>query len=638
MNNSDSTITTQYAKCNAQLVGDFDVQVDWQVNSATNPTSSHHYMYMQVLYAGGGSAYIARTRKYDGSPRYIANPPTEEKTGTADVGPGKFRITRVGTVTKVYYWHDSQWEWEGSTAGYTTSTTTTGNASVYLRYIRRDAATWDVSWDNLVVNSSDGIVTAKSDVNKQKIAVTAADGVTQYLAEIDYWDAQEEVATIWTKLTTVTSGINTQLYLYYESTQTDNTDYIADAPTAASGIWDSNYTGVWHMSQRPFVGATDTILESTSNNFHATPSGSMNVGDFRISQIGRSIEFDGIDEYITVVSDSAFGGGSITIETTVKTDQSATAQLVSRDDNPDERVWQFKKNDAGNLEFVVFKTDSQSVTVTGTTNISDDVHHGLVGTWDGTTVKVYIDGIEENSTVFSGTLNTATSNVLFGAAETDVPGYFDGTIDDVRISNVARSGNWLRTAYQSDVDNLFSFDDAEYNVGISKVGDVTFPAVGEATLYGEISSDNHDGYVSVYYGAADGGTSFLSWDSSVSLGLQTSDSGFDVTLSGLAPFSTYYYRWYTTYSGSEPSEEWTPSYYFYTPQGQILKGTSNDFIAITAEPDSTFYNTHFATVSHGEGAGLNIVEDDVVRLFWPSTVSGTGNTIRQDCSDLVSVR
>jgi hypothetical protein len=70
----------------------------------------------------------------------------------------------------------------------------------------------------------------------------------------------------------------------------------------------------------------------------------------------------------------------------------------------------------------------------------------------------------------------------------------------------------------------------------------------------------------------------------------------------------------------------------------ILKGTSNNFIAITAEDNSTFSNPNFACVSKGTGAGFNVVRNDALVQYWPSTVSGTGNTIRQDASDLTSVR
>jgi len=642
MNTVGSTTDQLYAKSNFKLVGDFDIQVDWQMNNHTAPTSSHHYMYFQVQYDGGGSAYIARTMKPDTSPRYIANPPSNEKTGTADYGPGKFRITRVGTVTKVFYWSSGMWQWEGSSSGYTTETTTTGDARVYLRYIRRDAATWDVSWDNFTINSADGVIKARSDENKQKIAITISDGTTQCPAEIDYWDPNREMAYVWAKIPTLSSGTNTQLYLYYNSELDNNTAYIAAAPTSASGVWEDNYVGVWHMSQRPYEDVTDRIEDSSINVLHATPKGSMVTADYRYSLIGASNELDGVDEYLLAGNDSKFNVNYITVEAVIKTDQAATSQLVSKDDNPDQRSWQFRKNATGELSFIPFRTNSELTTVTGSTDLSDNVDHYVVGSWDGNTVRVYIDGYEENSTTFTGTLNSSTSNVRFGAAETDDPGYFDGTIDEVRISNVARSGDWIRTSNQSIFDNLLTFDDAEYLVGISNTTSPTFPSHDEATLYGSIPSSNHDGIVSVYYGTSDEGTVKASWQSSVSIGLQTSGSSFTATLSGLAPLTGHYYRWFTTYSGSEPSEEWSPSYYFFTNQGRILKGTSTNFIAITAEPNSTFYNTSFAVASRGEGAALNAIYNDVVRQYWLSSPevidSDTGLELTIDSSKISSTK
>ena len=116
---------------------------------------------------------------------------------------------------------------------------------------------------------------------------------------------------------------------------------------------------------------------------------------------------------------------------------------------------------------------------------------------------------------------------------------------------------------------------------------------------------------------------------------------FNTTISGVVPFRTYYYKWYCTYSGSEPSEEWSPSYRFFTYQGRVLKGTSSNYTAVWSEPDSTFYNTRFAAVSYGSGAAMNIVRDDeIVGCYYYTTASGAGDGEMRsnDTLDLISVR
>jgi len=67
--------------------------------------------------------------------------------------------------------------------------------------------------------------------------------------------------------------------------------------------------------------------------------------------------------------------------------------------------------------------------------------HHLVVTWDGTTIKYYIDGVDRGSHTWEGPLPSATSNLLIGS---DPPGdteYFRGIMDDFRIYNHALSPN-----------------------------------------------------------------------------------------------------------------------------------------------------------------------------------------------------
>ena len=71
---------------------------------------------------------------------------------------------------------------------------------------------------------------------------------------------------------TVYSGTNTALYLYYDSSKSDNTTYVGDSgENAAALVWDGDFVAVYHMSQIP-LGA-GSIVNSKSGAHNGTPTG-----------------------------------------------------------------------------------------------------------------------------------------------------------------------------------------------------------------------------------------------------------------------------------------------------------------------------------------------------------------------------
>ena len=79
----------------------------------------------------------------------------------------------------------------------------------------------------------------------------------------------------------------------------------------------------------------------------------------------------------------------------------------------------------------------KSVTYNTTVPTHTDMH--IAGVFDGTTLKIYVDGVEKVSTDYTGTINASSTNLLIGENPTWSGRHFYGTIDEVRIWNVART-------------------------------------------------------------------------------------------------------------------------------------------------------------------------------------------------------
>jgi hypothetical protein len=107
----------------------------------------------------------------------------------------------------------------------------------------------------------------------KKIAITTDNGISQCYVEIERWDWVAEEANLWVKVPTIASGVDTDLYLYYDSTKSDNTYYIGDSGDAvARNVWDDNFVGVYHLNQEPLGGASYSIINSAAIANQGTPN------------------------------------------------------------------------------------------------------------------------------------------------------------------------------------------------------------------------------------------------------------------------------------------------------------------------------------------------------------------------------
>jgi hypothetical protein len=197
----------------------------------------------------------------------------------------------------------------------------------------------------------------------------------------------------------------------------------------SEGVWDSNYKGVWHLSENP----TGTILDSTSYDNDGTAY-NMESEDQKMGQIDGSLDFDGNNEYINIPYYNL--SGSITYSLWFKREGSGDQDVLSY------------------MRTLIRLTDTEikfwSDLSHGATNIgwSPDTnwHHLAIIQWD-TNVRILLDGSVIQSTGAAWAIDT--SNAANRIARSPSTNCFDGWVDEVRISDANRSGDWIVTAYNN---------------------------------------------------------------------------------------------------------------------------------------------------------------------------------------------
>jgi len=313
-----------------------------------------------------------------------------------------------------------------------------------------------------------------SDANRTKIAFTKSDGTTQMYGEIEKWDDGNEVAIIHVSITgwSISSSADTDFYLYYDSTHAANTTYIGDIDsTPGHSVWDSNFKFVCHMAD----ATTSTVKDSTSNGNDGT-KGSANNPIEAVGKIGSAQDFDGGD-YITVADSVSLDQTYITVEAIVSFDDIvASEQSIFSRDNVSDRCWQFRMERVPQkVGFIPFNTSGTPGIMYGDTGMSANTFYYVVGNWDGTNIRIYLDGSADGTPVaFSGTLQTSSAAAYIGRRSSD--DYWFGVIDEVRYSGNARSAAWIAATYDSLWDTLLTYGSEEAEGWTGKVMGVTNPA------------------------------------------------------------------------------------------------------------------------------------------------------------------
>lgn len=277
------------------------------------------------------------------------------------------------------------------------------------------------------------------------------------------WERERYIATtgeviFWVKISSINTG--SVIYMCYgdASETADESD-----PT---NTWDSNTLSVHHFPD----GTTLTLLDSTANNIDGTNSGaSATTG----GKIGGAASFNGTTNYVDL-QNNINPTSAITLSCWgYATSASAYINLFSKSytstypGDPPYHQWNLGLNSSAQA--------AVGVTIGGTlyganttATLSTSTWYHIVGTYDGSNLRIYLNGSAGTPTSVSGTMNTYATDAGFGASILRSSEYWPGRIDECRSSSVARSAGWIITDYNStNAPSSFYAVGSEENVSSS---------------------------------------------------------------------------------------------------------------------------------------------------------------------------
>ncbi|MCX6723768.1 MAG: DUF2341 domain-containing protein [Candidatus Staskawiczbacteria bacterium] len=285
-------------------------------------------------------------------------------------------------------------------------------------------------------------------------------------------------ANFWVKVPTVSHSASTIIYIYYGNySATDNQN--------ATGVWDSNFLGVWHMGDN---ANNKTVFDSTGGD-----NGTAKVntsGKTTTGKVDGALTFNGTNDYVDLGSNV----GSFSLSGNFTVSAWINPALDSSDDVVYGNTWNGQgyllRVDSSNKARFVLSKDSSHYNGIQSSALSSGWHY-ITGTWNGTVPKILVDGIDNSQTTVSqNTVSSITTNndTTMGQGGSSDNHYFKGPIDEVRVSNLVRPGDWINFEYHNmfDSGNDLTFANQETKAVVYTIT-ATNGANGTITPSGAIS-------------------------------------------------------------------------------------------------------------------------------------------------------
>jgi len=224
---------------------------------------------------------------------------------------------------------------------------------------------------------------------------------------------------------------------------------------------DSHTVALWHLDETNGDLEGDDVFDETANNNDGELYGTAPGPEPVESIFGKARDFNGTDDYVDCGDDNIwdFGSGNYAIEAWVKRNSFNTNDMIigKDDDGSGNRQFFMLIHSDDDIRFSYTDTGDNQIYLDSSSTITDNEWHYLAGQRNGDSFEIYIDGVLDNSGTTSGThgtMDSTVTNLLIGKRH--YSGYtdeFDGIIDEVRISNVARSAEEISEAYRAGRDH-----------------------------------------------------------------------------------------------------------------------------------------------------------------------------------------
>ncbi|MDE2450937.1 MAG: DUF2341 domain-containing protein [Gammaproteobacteria bacterium] len=263
------------------------------------------------------------------------------------------------------------------------------------------------------------------------LRVVADDDATPLKFHIEHFDPQAQIALIWVLLPKLNAAGKTNFYLYYGNTN-------ASSASDPAGSYDGHQVLVYHFGPPKGSPQDSTQHKSDPTTFNATVNPA--------SLIGAGASFSGM-QAITVPATAALhltAAQGYTVSAWVRFNAAETsADVVQLSGSGKQLVLGI----SGTQAFARYQDGSAApVSVQQSGQLTTGDWHHLALTLGSGQITLYVDGSQAGQAAAQAA-DIAGTLTVGGSA--DGNSYFTGDMDELEVSDIARSADWIKAAATS---------------------------------------------------------------------------------------------------------------------------------------------------------------------------------------------
>ena len=383
--------------------------------------------------------------------------------------------------------------------------------------------------------------------NAADIRFTSSDGITELPREIEIYSSGTLYA--WVKVTLTKDSSDSSddvIYMYYGNDSVS--EPAPDSTYGSENVWDSNYQAVWHLNETSGIHQ-----DATSNTNDGTPEGG--VIQNATGKIAGADGFDSLDDYVDCGNSASLNiRNAITLEAWINMNERPSADSWYNVFGKAEYfLYLAGIDETETLLAAYFEIDGEGADLwdEGVTDIGPSTWTYVVLTFDGTDIKGYVDGQHDWTKNKPGTIDDSSASDLLIGNYVGEDEYFNGIVDEARVSNVGRSDEWIKTCYnnQSAPSGFYIIGNEESPfVSSGSIASQVFDTGAAGTSWDELSwSETLQSNTDITFEVRASDTLFAKDDVSPSW---TAVGGTSPVVAGLP--SGRYIQWRATLTTSDP--------------------------------------------------------------------------------------
>lgn len=289
---------------------------------------------------------------------------------------------------------------------------------------------------NLATIAHGGLINSSSGFDI--IFTSDAAGEVKLDHEIESYDPITGTVNLWVRIPNLSSSVDTTIYMWFGNPG------ITTSQENKTNVWDSSYKAVFHMPDGTTLNVGDSTLDNIvlANTAVTAAAGKIDGGALfdsssdvlRVLTSDDRLKFSGDVTVSMWVFPTSFAAEAALFDSLIIGGAGArTDAFVLVQDITDGKIRTFSNNG--------YHTASVGA-------LTLNAWNHVVVRRSGTTINFYING-SVDATSFTDSINYSSGGLTLGRYSNAASGFFAGTLDELRVSNNARSADWISTEYNN---------------------------------------------------------------------------------------------------------------------------------------------------------------------------------------------